>query len=223
MTTLEEVFLHLEGEGEDSGGPVDGLSRKLVRARALSRSLSLQSKSPSYQELQDKDNSSNHTLQSDIHFNHVSSATPSGQNVHATGVALHTTGHGIEHVKVFFFNLINIIQKSLIYNSTRIFKVTSSAGNSSNPPPDLSQLADYIKVRPNTMQILGALIWIRTIRMIRDPYKLYMLIILPIGNFQYLTYIKNFAFILSSVNQFDIFLQFSPHSVYILNLVKCHF
>lgn len=53
MTTLEEVFLHLEGEGEESGGPVDGLSRKLVRARALSRSLSLQSKSPSYQELHD--------------------------------------------------------------------------------------------------------------------------------------------------------------------------
>lgn len=111
MTTLEEVFLHLEGEGEDSGGPVDGLSRKLVRARALSRSLSLQSKSPSYQELHDKENSNTHTLPSDLHFNHAPPAVHSGQGMHATGVALHTTGHGIEHVKVLIF----LFKLNLIY------------------------------------------------------------------------------------------------------------
>ncbi|XP_017752415.1 PREDICTED: ATP-binding cassette sub-family A member 2-like [Eufriesea mexicana] len=53
MTTLEEVFLHLEKDG----GPeytVDNLSKKMVRNRALSRSLSLQSKSTSYQSLQNE-------------------------------------------------------------------------------------------------------------------------------------------------------------------------
>lgn len=53
MTTLEEVFLSLEGENDEETESVEGVSSvKLVRARALSRSLSLQSKSLSYQVLQ---------------------------------------------------------------------------------------------------------------------------------------------------------------------------
>ncbi|PSN57079.1 ATP-binding cassette sub-family A member 5 [Blattella germanica] len=42
MTTLEEVFLHLERD-EETDGTMDNLSKKMVRNRALSRSLSLQS------------------------------------------------------------------------------------------------------------------------------------------------------------------------------------
>ncbi|KAK4878287.1 hypothetical protein RN001_010793 [Aquatica leii] len=56
MTTLEEVFLHLERD-EETEDSVDNLSKKMVRSRALSRSLSLQSKSTSYQSLQ---NDANH-------------------------------------------------------------------------------------------------------------------------------------------------------------------
>lgn len=55
MTTLEEVFLHLEREDEVDC-TMDNLSKKMVRNRALSRSLSLQSKSTSYQSLQNESN-----------------------------------------------------------------------------------------------------------------------------------------------------------------------
>lgn len=53
MTTLEEVFLHLEKD-EGTECTMDNLSKKMVRNRALSRSLSLQSKSTSYQSLQNE-------------------------------------------------------------------------------------------------------------------------------------------------------------------------
>ncbi|CAK9809913.1 Cholesterol transporter ABCA5 [Anthophora plagiata] len=53
MTTLEEVFLHLEKD-EGPECTMDNLSKKMVRNRALSRSLSLQSKSTSYQSLQNE-------------------------------------------------------------------------------------------------------------------------------------------------------------------------
>ncbi|XP_060533320.1 cholesterol transporter ABCA5-like [Cylas formicarius] len=55
MTTLEEVFLHLEKD-EEPDCNVENLSKKIVRNRALSRSLSLQSKSTSYQSLQNEAN-----------------------------------------------------------------------------------------------------------------------------------------------------------------------
>ncbi|XP_017782555.1 PREDICTED: ATP-binding cassette sub-family A member 5-like [Nicrophorus vespilloides] len=55
MTTLEEVFLHLERD-EETEFTMDNLSKKMVRNRALSRSLSLQSKSTSYQSLQNEAN-----------------------------------------------------------------------------------------------------------------------------------------------------------------------
>ncbi|XP_030747414.1 ATP-binding cassette sub-family A member 5-like [Sitophilus oryzae] len=57
MTTLEEVFLHLEKGEDEPDEAVENLSKKIVRNRALSRSLSLQSKSTSYQSLQNEGNS----------------------------------------------------------------------------------------------------------------------------------------------------------------------
>ncbi|KAL1502488.1 hypothetical protein ABEB36_007623 [Hypothenemus hampei] len=54
MTTLEEVFLHLEKGEDELDDTVDNLSKKIVRNRALSRSLSLQSKSTSFQSLQNE-------------------------------------------------------------------------------------------------------------------------------------------------------------------------
>ncbi|CAG9770151.1 unnamed protein product [Ceutorhynchus assimilis] len=56
MTTLEEVFLHLEKAEDEPDEAVDNLSKKIVRNRALSRSLSLQSKSTSYQSLENEGN-----------------------------------------------------------------------------------------------------------------------------------------------------------------------
>ncbi|XP_067014846.1 cholesterol transporter ABCA5 [Anabrus simplex] len=59
MTTLEEVFLQLEpdeAEGEETDETIENISKKMVRNRALSRSLSLQSKSTSYQSLQNEGN-----------------------------------------------------------------------------------------------------------------------------------------------------------------------
>jgi hypothetical protein len=51
-----QVFLHLERleRDEETDGTMDNLSKKMVRNRALSRSLSLQSKSTSYQSLQNE-------------------------------------------------------------------------------------------------------------------------------------------------------------------------
>lgn len=64
MTTLEEVFLHLERDDE-TDCTMDNLSKKMVRNRALSRSLSLQSKSTSYQSLHNEGNLNN-TSEKDV-------------------------------------------------------------------------------------------------------------------------------------------------------------
>ncbi|XP_037292721.1 ATP-binding cassette sub-family A member 5 isoform X2 [Manduca sexta] len=136
MTTLEEVFLSLEGENAEETEAVEGVSSvKLVRARALSRSLSLQSKTLSYQELNDKD------LQK----------TPASLPTPPASHALHSTTHGVEHVKV-----------------------TPEA------PVSVEALGEVVKTEPSCWRTFCALVYIRTVRMIRDPYKLYVMIFLPI-------------------------------------------
>ncbi|XP_060806687.1 cholesterol transporter ABCA5 [Amyelois transitella] len=134
MTTLEEVFLSLEGENAEETEAVEGVSSvKLVRARALSRSLSLQSKSLSYQELNDKDGQKATSLPT--------------QASHA----LHSTTHGVEHVKV-----------------------------TPEMPVSVDALSDVVKTSPSCWRTFCALVYIRTVRMIRDPYKLYVMIFMPI-------------------------------------------
>lgn len=59
MTTLEEVFLHLGRDEDNEETSMDNLSTKLVTGRALSRSLSLQSRSNSYQSLKNEDAANN--------------------------------------------------------------------------------------------------------------------------------------------------------------------
>ncbi|XP_059054824.1 cholesterol transporter ABCA5-like [Achroia grisella] len=137
MTTLEEVFLSLEGENAEETEAVEGVSSvKLVRARALSRSLSLQSKTLSYQELNDKETQKTTSL-----------PTPPASH------ALHSTTHGVEHVKVF---------------------VTPEA------PVSVDALGETVKTNPSCWRTFCALVYIRTVRMIRDPYKLYVMIFMPI-------------------------------------------
>ncbi|KPJ13052.1 ABC transporter A family member 6 [Papilio machaon] len=136
MTTLEEVFLSLEGENAEETEAVEGVSSvKLVRARALSRSLSLQSKTLSYQELNDKEQQKTTSL-----------PTPP----HTASHALHSTTHGVEHVKV---------------------PVETPA----------SALGEPVKTSPSCWRTFCALVYIRTVRMIRDPYKLYVMIFMPIS------------------------------------------
>ncbi|KAM3955750.1 cholesterol transporter ABCA5-like, partial [Aphomia sociella] len=135
MTTLEEVFLSLEGENAEETEAVEGVSSvKLVRARALSRSLSLQSKTLSYQELNDKETQKTTSL-----------PTPPASH------ALHSTTHGVEHVKV-----------------------TPEA------PVSVDALSETVKTKPSCWRTFCALVYIRTVRMIRDPYKLYVMIFMPI-------------------------------------------
>ncbi|XP_072934146.1 cholesterol transporter ABCA5-like [Epargyreus clarus] len=145
MTTLEEVFLSLEGENAEETEAVEGVSSvKLVRARALSRSLSLQSKTLSYQELNDKDQQKTTSL-----------PTPPASH------ALHSTTHGVEHVKV------------------------------TPEPISVGELSEMVKTNPSCWRTFCALVYIRTVRMIRDPYKLYVMIFLPIISCALGLYIKS--------------------------------
>ncbi|KMQ94889.1 atp-binding cassette sub-family a member 2-like protein [Lasius niger] len=104
MTTLEEVFLHLEKD-EETECTMDNLSKKMVRNRALSRSLSLQSKT------------------SDL---------PDG--VH----------------------------------------------NDRNPPV-LGLGLDPIKIRPNFLQTLYAMLRLRVLRLFRNIQLLYFTIVMPLA------------------------------------------
>ncbi|CAK1541868.1 unnamed protein product [Leptosia nina] len=145
MTTLEEVFLSLEGENAEETETVEGVSSvKLVRARALSRSLSLQSKTLSYQELTDKE------------LQKTSSLTPPASH------ALHSTTHGVEHIKV-----------------------------TPEMPVSVEALGEIVKTSPSCWRTFCALVYIRTVRMIRDPYKLYVMIFMPIISCALGLYIKS--------------------------------
>ncbi|XP_045490404.1 cholesterol transporter ABCA5 isoform X1 [Pieris rapae] len=145
MTTLEEVFLSLEGENAEEIESVEGVSSvKLVRARALSRSLSLQSKTLSYQELNDKEQQK------------TTSLTPPASH------ALHSTTHGVEHVKV-----------------------------TPDIPVSVEALGEIVKTSPSCWRTFCALVYIRTVRMIRDPYKLYVMIFMPIISCALGLYIKS--------------------------------
>ncbi|KAH9638909.1 hypothetical protein HF086_004439 [Spodoptera exigua] len=101
-TNRLEVFLSLEGENAEETEAVEGVSSvKLVRARALSRSLSLQSKTLSYQ------------------------VAP-------------------------------------------------------EVPISVDALGETVKTNPTCWRTFCALVYIRMVRMIRDPYKLWVMILMPI-------------------------------------------
>lgn len=59
MTTLEEVFLHLGRDEDNEETSMDNVSSKSVTGRAISRSLSLQSKSNSYLSLKNEGGANN--------------------------------------------------------------------------------------------------------------------------------------------------------------------
>ncbi|XP_033331289.2 cholesterol transporter ABCA5 isoform X1 [Megalopta genalis] len=123
MTTLEEVFLHLEKD-EGTECTMDNLSKKMVRNRALSRSLSLQSKSTSYQSLQNE----GVTVQND---SQAKGELPDG-----------------------------------IHNDRN--------------PPVLGLGLDPIKIRPNFLQTLYAMLRLRILRLFRNMQFLYFTIVVPL-------------------------------------------
>ncbi|XP_076292228.1 cholesterol transporter ABCA5 isoform X3 [Lasioglossum baleicum] len=123
MTTLEEVFLHLEKD-EGTECTMDNLSKKMVRNRALSRSLSLQSKSTSYQSLQNE-----------------------GVTVQNDGQAKGELPDGV---------------------------------NNDRNPPVLGLGLDPIKIRPNFLQTLYAMLRLRILRLFRNIQLLYFTIVAPL-------------------------------------------
>lgn len=129
MTTLEEVFLHLERDDESDCALLDNLSKKMVRNRALSRSLSLQSKSTSYQSLQNETGAI-------INSTDCKPAEPDGfPHTQTPDTKPGVVGLGLE----------NIVAK------------------------------------PSAIQTMGALLRLRTLRLVRDIQKLYFMIFLPLG------------------------------------------
>ncbi|KAI4494625.1 hypothetical protein M0804_000826 [Polistes exclamans] len=126
MTTLEEVFLHLEKD-EETECTMDNLSKKMVRNRALSRSLSLQSKSTSYQSLQNE------------------------------GVIVQNDGQ-----------------------AKGAGDLPDGIHNDRNPPI-LGLGLDPIKIRPNFLQILYAMLRLRILRLFRNIQLLYFTIIAPLA------------------------------------------
>ncbi|GAB1868912.1 ABC transporter domain-containing protein [Camponotus japonicus] len=125
MTTLEEVFLHLEKD-EETECTMDNLSKKMVRNRALSRSLSLQSKSTSYQSLQNE------------------------------GVTVQGDSQG------------------------KVNDLPDGVHNDRNPPV-LGLGLDLIKIRPNFLQTLYAMLRLRVLRLLRNIQLLYFTIVMPLA------------------------------------------
>ncbi|XP_020292793.1 ATP-binding cassette sub-family A member 5-like [Pseudomyrmex gracilis] len=125
MTTLEEVFLHLEKD-EETECTMDNLSKKMVRNRALSRSLSLQSKSTSYQSLQNE------------------------------GITVQGDSQG------------------------KTSELPDGVHNDRNPAV-LGLGLDPIKIRPNFLQTLYAMLRIRVLRLYRNIQLLYFTIIMPLA------------------------------------------
>lgn len=150
MTTLEEVFLHLEKGEDELEETVDNLSKKIVRNRALSRSLSLQSKSTSYQSLQNEGITS-------IENGH----DPKGRQAAVNPAGM--TDDGI-----------------CLVAGGDVTEIGGLEAISETKSPTSGIGLEKIECHPNACQIVLALIKLRCLRMFRDIQKLYFMILLPL-------------------------------------------
>lgn len=179
MTTLEEVFLHLEtqqreeeeggdqehstssssnggggvgggvgelvnGSGTDNehgGGRMDGLSKKMVRNRALSRSLSLQGKTGSYQSL------------------------------HNDGEQCAGLGAGMD-------DCLMAVASDGVQALTKPNQQQSVPG--SQRAANWLALED-VQLMPSCVRTLVALLKLRIVILLRDLQRLYLMIVLPLG------------------------------------------
>lgn len=148
MTTLEEVFLHLEKD-EEVECTVDNLSKKIVRNRALSRSLSLQSKSTSYQSLENEANNTETTKSTTIDY------------YRARDSLLFLLGGGGDMMTTTEIGGLEVISET--------------------KSPVVGIGLEKITTNPNALQTLIALLKLRSLRVLRDIQKLYLMILFPLG------------------------------------------
>lgn len=154
MTTLEEVFLHLETQREeDVPGNIENLSKKMVRSRALSRSLSLQGRSNSYESLQNEINNLNDS------------------NCKGTIRSLPD-----EHTNQMFPSLVT-------GDGGIIESVEPTVKESAVIQPSKSSWMELndVKLIPCVSRTLFALLKLRIIILMRDLQRLYLMIILPLA------------------------------------------
>ncbi|XP_037043268.1 ATP-binding cassette sub-family A member 9-like [Bradysia coprophila] len=154
MTTLEEVFLHLETqrEEEDVPGNMENLSKKMVRNRALSRSLSLQGRSNSYESLQNE-------------INHLTD----------------TNGKGT--IRSLPDERTNQMFPSIVTGDKGIIESVIPVKESVAIQPSKSSWMELndVKLIPSVPRTLFALLKLRVIILLRDLQRLYLMIILPLA------------------------------------------
>lgn len=156
MTTLEEVFLHLETENneEETTGNVENLSKKMVRNRALSRSLSLQGRSNSYQSLE---NDANCVADNDNNKGTIRSLPE-----------IKTTNH------IGFPTIISSetgVIEPIISRKSSITRQQMTA--------NWMELNDIV-LEPSSFKSMGALLKLRITILMRDLQRLYLMIFLPL-------------------------------------------
>ncbi|XP_058130067.1 cholesterol transporter ABCA5-like [Anopheles ziemanni] len=233
MTTLEEVFLHLEtqregeqktegGEGEEEDGegdddeedgqaagyPVtDSISRKVMKNRALPRSLSLQERSNSYQSLKndtknllDEQNTDNKASLQDHRMEFETIIPINGLG--SDGVSQGTAGSGIHpasmggvggnsavnspqriHRKKHHRASRNGVSKSTksVYEEQGQTQGSTSAVKLNSQNRTNWMDLDDIQLHPSRWSTIGALLKLRLTILFRDIQRLYLLIILPLA------------------------------------------
>uniref|UniRef100_A0AAR5Q584 ABC transporter domain-containing protein n=1 Tax=Dendroctonus ponderosae TaxID=77166 RepID=A0AAR5Q584_DENPD len=150
MTTLEEVFLHLEKGEDEVEETVDNLSKKIVRNRALSRSLSLQSKSTSYQSLQNE------------------------------GVNFIENGHDAKGRQTAVNPADMTDDGICLVAGGDVTEIGGLEAISETKSPISGIGLEKIECHPNACQTVLALMKLRCLRMFRDIQKLYFMILLPL-------------------------------------------
>ncbi|XP_053687568.1 cholesterol transporter ABCA5-like [Sabethes cyaneus] len=205
MTTLEEVFLHLETqreeeqkvgteeEDEQEGAYADSISRKVMKNRALPRSLSLQERSNSYQSLKndtknllEKQNTENKSSLPDngLDFETIIPVNGLTNDVEVVrsekGSAAPSPNLKI-HRKRQHSRSRNGVSKSTksIYEDPTHTSSSVVKLNSQNKTNWMD--LDDIELRPSCFDTIVALLKLRITILFRDIQRLYLLIILPLA------------------------------------------
>ncbi|XP_026281728.1 cholesterol transporter ABCA5 isoform X3 [Frankliniella occidentalis] len=183
MTTLEEVFLHLERDEDEAetNTVMENLSRSMLRNRAMSRSLSIPSKSTSYHSLQNEAAASTVTTDSEINTAAFDASKPNGEVTNLSQASAYlplSSCEGPPPVKS---------KKSLEKTSSEPAPTTPDnrkhAGffvEDGTLSPTEHPLRLPIEVCPNNTQKLFAMVKLRFWCLIRDTYKLVNLVAVPV-------------------------------------------
>ncbi|XP_058834897.1 cholesterol transporter ABCA5-like [Topomyia yanbarensis] len=203
MTTLEEVFLHLETqreeeqkveiEEEEDAAYEDSLSRKVMKNRALPRSLSLQEKSNSYQSLKndtknllEEQNMENKASLPDngldfdtiIPVNGLSSDVEAVSRSERSSVVASPNSKAQRKKHSRSRNGVSKSTKSIYEDPTH----TSSSVVKLNSQNKTNWMdLDDIELKPSCSNTIVALLKLRITILFRDIQRLYLLIILPLA------------------------------------------